>query len=94
MAYSSNLADSRVKSQSDSDLLNPNSDEGRGRFRRNSSMDDMDTSKKKGFLYHLVRPWKWHRKKKKSTGSRDDGGGRKRGQSLEIMEIIGQLIEL
>ena len=81
MAYSSNLADSRVKSQSDSDLLNPSSADGKGRFRRNSSMDDMDTSKKKGFLYHLVRPWKWTRKKKKSTGTKGDGSGGKRGQN-------------
>ncbi len=68
MAYSAGLADSRVISQSDSNLLNSRQDENFGKMRRNSSVDDMDGSKRgKGFLYRLVRPWKWHRKKKKSS---------------------------
>lgn len=74
----SGLADTRVKSQSDSNLLTLS---GNGNLRRNSSMDDMDCVKKnKGFLYRLVRPWKWHRKKKKT--SMDDSSGQRKGLSI------------
>lgn len=77
MAYSTGpgLADSRVISQSDSNLLNSSrQDENLGKMRRNSSVDDMDTSKRgKGFLYRLVRPWKWHRKKKKTSKTDNTG---------------------
>ncbi len=75
MAYSTGgLADSRVISQSDSNLLSSRQDENLGKMRRNSSVDDIDTSKRgKGFLYRLVRPWKWHRKKKKSSKTDSTG---------------------
>lgn len=76
MAYSTALADTRVMSQSDSNLLT--SKPGEGHIRRNSSVDDMESSAKsgKGFLYRLVRPWKW-RKKKKSKG---DSAPQNRGE--------------
>ncbi len=70
MAFNTGLADSRAMSQSDSNLLSSRPSEELGSMRRNSSVDDMATSKRgKGFLYRLVRPWKWHRKKKKTSKS-------------------------
>ncbi len=84
MAYNTGLADSRAMSQSDSNLLSssrPRPSEQVGSMRRNSSVDDMDTSKRgKGFLYRLVRPWKWHRKKKKN--SKSDSSGQNSGECI------------
>jgi hypothetical protein len=73
MAYSesdhsqSAFAGSKVRSQSDSDLLNPTS-AGNGLYTPGSTtMDDMNVGgKRKNFLYRLVRPWKWRAKRKTS----------------------------
>lgn len=65
------FAESKTRSQSDSDLLNPGGNSngiypGSG-IKRNTSMDDLEArSKKKNFLYKLVRPWKWRHKRKSS----------------------------
>lgn len=73
MAYSDpsqkSFAATRVRSQSDSDLLNPPPDSNGiypvGGIKRNTSMDDLEArGKRKNFLYKLVRPWKWRSRSK------------------------------
>lgn len=62
------LAGSKVRSQSDSDLLGPKPEEngavqGRASFGR--SVDDLGYNpKKRNFFYKLVRPWKWRRRRR------------------------------
>lgn len=84
MAYSvpdppqSAFAATKVRSQSDSDLLNPTTaGNGLGSLKRNTSMDDMNAvaggGKRKNFLYRLVRPWKW-RNKRRSSKIKAQGG--------------------
>lgn len=76
MAYSvytdpsqSAFAATKVRSQSDSNLLNQapaeNGVYGQGGLKRNTSMDDV-RGKRKNFLYRLVRPWKWRNMRKSS----------------------------
>lgn len=74
MAYSvsdpsqSALAGSKIRSQSDSNLLNSApAGNGVGNLKRNTSMDDIGVrGKRKNFLYRLVRPWKWRSRRKSS----------------------------
>ena len=77
MSYSTGLSDSRAISQSDSNLLSSRFDQGNVGLRRNQSVDDIDmeTKRSKGFFYKLVRPWKWHRKKKKNSKAGDQNSG-------------------
>ena len=77
MAYSNTsaaFAATKVRSQSDSDLLAPKQGNNgvfqHGGMRRNTSVDDFETgSKKRNFLHKLVRPWKWRKKKKNGKGA-------------------------
>ena len=70
MANSSGFAASKVRSQSDSNLLGSSMPEGNGAvqggsFRRNISVEDLEyNTKKRNFFYKLVRPWKWRRKRR------------------------------
>ncbi len=70
MANSSSFAASKVRSQSDSNLLGSSKPEGNGAvhggsFRRNVSVEDLEYhTKKRNFFYKLVRPWKWRRKRR------------------------------
>lgn len=70
MADSSSFAASKVRSQSDSNLLGSAKPEENGAaqggsFRRNVSVEDLDyNTKKRNFFYKLVRPWKWRRKRR------------------------------
>ena len=72
------FAASKVRSQSDSDLLNPTPASNgvydkAGSLKRNTSMDDMNTrGKRRNFLYKLVRPWKWRSRRKSKI--RTQGG--------------------
>ena len=93
MAYSSALADTRVISQSDSNLLT--SRPGEGNLRRNCSVDDMESSAKsgKGFLYRLVRPWKWRKKKKSKSESAAQNRG-EFGMSALAMYFVKQCLYL
>jgi len=68
-ASQKSFASSRIRSQSDSDLLNPTGDSNgiypAAGIKRNTSMDDLETrGKRKNFLYKLVRPWKWRNRRK------------------------------
>ena len=65
------LAASKIRSQSDSNLLSqPPTGNGVGSLKRNTSMDDMNVrGKRKNFLYKLVRPWKWRSRRKSKTKS-------------------------
>ena len=71
MAHSSSFAGSKVRSQSDSNLLGPKPEEngavqGRDSFGR--SVDDLGYNpKKRNFFYKLVRPWKWRRRRRPKT---------------------------
>ena len=77
MAYAgSSLLASRVRSQSDSDLLAPKPDQNgtleQSTIRRNTSMEDLTTngrSKRKNFFFRLVRPWKWRRRRNKDKNA-------------------------
>lgn len=64
------LAASKVRSQSDSDLLGPKTGEN-GAAQGGSlgrSVDDIGINpKKKNFFYKLVRPWKWRRRRRPKT---------------------------
>ena len=70
MANSSSFAASKVRSQSDSNLLGSKPEENGaaqqgGSFRRNISVEDLGYNrKKKNFFYKLVRPWKWRRRRR------------------------------
>ena len=48
-----------------------------GPFVRMGSVGDLSpgksTNKKKGFLYRLVRPWKWKKKKRSGVIGKDNG---------------------
>ena len=64
MAHSSSLAASKVRSQSDSNLLGQKPEEN-GAAQVGRSVDDIGYNpKKKNFLYKLVRPWKWRRRRR------------------------------
>ncbi len=72
----STLLASRGRSQSDSDLLASKPDQNgvliQSTLHRNASMEDVSHSKKhKTFLFRLVRPWKWRKRKKDKK--RDSG---------------------
>jgi len=76
MAYSQPVGaaflDTRARSQSDSDLLAPKPNQnglyGSGSLKRNSSMDEISRqTKRKGFFYRLVRPWKWRKPKRNKS---------------------------
>ena len=65
MAYSSSFAASKVRSQSDSNLLGQTMPEENGAAQVGRSVDDLGYNpKKRNFLYKLVRPWKWRRKRR------------------------------
>ena len=72
----SSLLASRVRSQSDSDLLGPKPDQNGvidpSTIRRNTSMEDLSStgrSKRRNFFFRLVRPWKWRIRKHKGKHS-------------------------
>lgn len=72
------FAASKVRSQSDSNLLNSaqagNGLHEKGSLKRNTSMDDMNArGKRKNFLYRLVRPWKWRSRRKSSSKIKSRG---------------------
>ena len=78
----SNLYHSRVKSQSDSDLLGPKPDDANGIYpsaggslRRDHSADDLafeSQKKRRGLFSRLVRPWKWIKSKDRKRKERNN----------------------
>ena len=70
----SSFANSRVRSQSDSDLLSSHgspSAEGATMTRQGSALELTSKSRRrKKFLLRLVRPWKW-RKRSKASKARE-----------------------
>jgi len=96
MAYSdqsqvqATFAASKSRSQSDSDLLNPtpagNGVYQAGSLKRNTSMDDLNArSKRKNFLYKLVRPWKWRTRRKSSKA-------KLQGSSLVLVLLLSPTV--
>ena len=99
MAYSqpggASFVNSKIRSQSDSDLLAPKPDYngvyGSGSLRRNTSMDEIASrgSKRKNFFYRLVRPWKWRKPKKGKSKDKLKGGDNSRSEFCMIEMMRG-----
>jgi len=100
MAYSqppggASFVNSKIRSQSDSDLLAPKPDYngvyGSGSLRRNTSMDEIasGSSKRKNFFYRLVRPWKWRKPKKGKSKDKLKGGDNSRSEFCMIKILRG-----
>ena len=87
----SDFYNSRVRSQSDSDLLGPKPGDPNGLYgnsrsslRRDHSADDLATEtqkKRRGLLARLVRPWKWRKAKERK---RRDKAVDPRGERKEV----------
>ena len=99
MAYSqpggASFVNSRIRSQSDSDLLAPKPDHNgvysSGSLRRNTSMDEIASrgNKKRNFFYRLVRPWKWRKPKRGKSKDKLKGGDNSRGEFCMSSYVIG-----
>lgn len=93
MAHSSRPPNSLAafgRSQSDSDLISQKPDQNglRESLRRNTSMEDLSSAtggRTKNFLYRLVRPWKWRRRRNK--GSKGQESPTSQGGSSDAPEM-------
>ncbi len=62
------------RSQSDSNLLEANGGAPMYRMGSVGDLSPQKSTKKKGFLHKLVRPWKWKKKKRDFSRNSSDSG--------------------